>query len=40
MHDTRIVSNPRGNIYAYRRGKQSIIEVENPNHDPSLVVEV
>ncbi|MDZ5453068.1 metallophosphoesterase [Labrys sedimenti] len=40
VHETRIVSNPRGNIYAYRRGKQSIIEVENPDHDPSLTVEV
>ncbi|WP_448950731.1 metallophosphoesterase [Labrys neptuniae] len=40
VHDTRIVSNARGNIHSYRMGKRSFVQVENPKHDPSLVIDV
>ncbi len=45
VHDTRIVSNPRGNIYTVGQGKRAtvvvvVVVVENVRHDPAFTVEV
>ena len=38
--DTRIVANPRGYVITRGQGKNQTVEVENPEHQPDLAIEV
>jgi Icc-related predicted phosphoesterase len=40
VQDTRIVANPRGYVLTKGRGKDEILEIENPDHVPDLTVDV